>query len=78
MRSKDFRGSVRENFILEASNLILIGFIVRIITAENCLQMLQFYFYCITDFKEKIMTNIYDYWIYDVSYLIVFSYTDSK
>ena len=51
MRSKDFRGSVREKFLLEVSNLILIGFIVPILTTENCLQMLQFYFYCLNDFK---------------------------
>ena len=51
MRLKDFRGSVREKFLLEVNNLILIGFIMRIFTTENCLQMLQFYFYCITDFK---------------------------
>ena len=47
---KDFRESVREKFfcskLAEVSNLILIGFILHILTIENCLQFLQFYFYC--------------------------------
>ena len=42
MISKDFRGSVREKFLLEVSNLILIGFIFAYLTTENCLQLLQF------------------------------------
>ena len=52
---KDIRRSVRKKFrlvwLLEISNLILIGFILRILTTKICLQLLQFYFYCITDFK---------------------------
>ena len=42
MISKDFRGSVREKFLLEVSNLILIGFIFAYLTTENCLQLLLF------------------------------------
>ena len=37
--------------LVEVSNPIVIGFILRILITENCLQLLQFYFYCITDFK---------------------------
>ena len=43
---KDFKERVREKFfcgeLVEVSNLILIGFILRILITENCLQLLQF------------------------------------
>ena len=55
MISKDFRERIKKKFfcrmLVEVSKLILIGFILRILIIENCLQLLQFYFYCITDFK---------------------------
>ena len=48
--SKYFRESVKKKFfcgeLVEVSNFILIDFILRILTIENCLQLLQFYFYC--------------------------------
>ena len=48
--SKYFRKSVKKKFfcdeLVEVSNFILIDFILRILTTENCLQLLQFYFYC--------------------------------
>ena len=40
--------------LVEISNFILIGFILRILTTENCLQLLQFYLYCITDFNKEL------------------------
>ena len=50
MISKDFKETLREKFFYieldEVTNLILIDFILHILTTENCLQLLQFYFNC--------------------------------
>ena len=67
MISKDFRESIREKFfwgeLAEVSNLILIGYILRILITENCLHLLQFYFNCFSfhwfKVKNKELSQIY-------------------